>query len=302
MPREEQLEFLISELQKQADPYQVQIAYQVAGAQKALQAGKTPADEQQAFNVFRALCNMRMPGPVSDRFLKVQDDLLQGITAEKGITNGDTLKPSARDSRLSVWQGDITTLRADAIVDAANTQMLGCFRPLHNCIDNQIHTMAGVQLRNECARQIAQLHEHHGVGDDSNSDVTRNADLDTYNAAWELPVATPLITPGYNLPAENVVHVAGPIVTGALSEVDRHLLAKCYVSCLDIAAESGCKSIAFCCISTGVFMFPADVAAEIAVQSVQEYLDTHKGCTIAHVIFNVFKDSDLHIYQALLGK
>lgn len=291
MNEAESLRFLISELQQHMDAQRVRIAYQVAGSERhevrfggdasgwnADAALATIDDAHQLFSVFRALCNMRMPGPVSDRFLHVQDRLLQNMTAEKGVTDARSISRSAHDTRLSVWQGDITTIRADAIVNAANAQMLGCFRPLHNCIDNQIHTMAGVQLRNECADRLREMHVD------------------------ELPVATPLVTRAYNLPATHVIHIAGPIVTGSLQASDEEKLAQCYMSCLDRAESAGCESIAFCCISTGVYMFPPKDAARIAVTTVQEYLDRHEGGSVNHVVFNVFKDSDLRIYESLLGR
>lgn len=245
--------------------------------------GELPDNEEEAFQLFRALCNIRRPGMVSDEFINVQDEVLQAKTAEKGITDVNDLKPSKLDDRLYLWQGDITTLRCDAIVNAANSQMLGCFHPLHNCIDNIIHTMAGVQLRNECYHQMAQLRKQKGQH-------------------FEMPTAEPLITPGYNLPAKKVIHIVGPIIRGPLTKRDKDLLAKCYEESLQLAACNQLTSIAFCCISTGVFMFPQDEAAKIAVKTVKQYLAAHPEGTVQQVIFNVFKASDFTIYQSLLGK
>ena len=180
----------------------------------------------------------------------------------------------AEGERLVLWQGDITTLKCDAIVNAANRQMLGCFSPCHGCIDNIIHTMAGVQLRLAC------------------NDLIQSQE-------YEEPTGQAKITPGFNLPARFVLHTVGPIIEDEVTEEDERMLASCYRSCLKLAAENDCESIAFCCISTGVFRFPADLAAKIAVQTVKDFLK--KENSIRRVIFNVFKDSDLKIYQSLLS-
>lgn len=194
---------------------------------------------------------------------------------EKGITEAAELTPSGLDPRLFLWQGDITSLRADAIVNAANSQLLGCFSPLHGCIDNMIHTMAGVELRETCYRIMkAQGHEE--------------------------PTGAAKITPGYHLPARYVIHTVGPIVSGRLTEKDRELLASCYRSVLSIASGHHLASVAFCCISTGVFHFPQDKAAEIAVRAVRGWLDDHPETSVRRVIFNVFKDSDRDIYRRIL--
>lgn len=245
-----------------------------------------PGSYAQSFDLYRALCNVRMPSgetghTLPEEFYAVQREVLQSITKEKGITGAADLAPSETDPRLVLWQGDITTLRADAIVNAANAQMLGCFSPLHGCIDNIIHTMAGTELREKCYRIMKRQQQVHG-GDD------------------QQPTAVPMITPAYNLPVKYVVHVVGPIVSPYLKQEHREQLAACYRNCLDLAAEYGCENIAFCCISTGVFMFPQDKAAEIAVKTVKEWLDAHPGSCLKKVIFNVFKDSDLRIYQKLL--
>ena len=243
---------------------------------------KVPEDAQEAFNLFRALCNVRMPGPVSGEFLQIQDEYLQEETARKGITDIGNLKPVPADSRIFLWQGDITTLRCDAIVNAANSQMLGCFRPLHNCIDNMENTYAGVQLRNYMEEQMEQKRREYG-------------------ADYEQPTAVPMISPAFNLPSKHIVHVVGPIVSPFLMQEHEDQLAECYRASLDLAAKNGCENIAFCCISTGVFMFPQDKAAQIAVKTVKEWLDAHPDSCMKKVIFNVFKDSDLTIYEKLLG-
>ena len=232
-----------------------------------------PALPSRQWNLLRALMNVRPPAPATEQFLRVQDQLLQQMTQEKGITDADELPPCAADPRISLWQGDITTLRCDAIVNAANSQLLGCFNPCHGCIDNIIHTMAGVQLRLACHRLMqAQGHEE--------------------------PTGQAKITPGFNLPCKYVIHTVGPIVDGPLTKEHEALLASCYRSCLKIAEENGCQSIAFCCISTGVFMFPAQRAAEIALATVKRHYSETNGAIKA--IFNVFKDSDYDIYRKLL--
>ena len=211
--------------------------------------------------------------PVSEEFLQIQDAFLKEMTEGKGIVDADSLPPCAGDPRLVLWQGDITTLRCDAIVNAANSQMLGCFSPCHGCIDNIIHTMSGVQLRLAC----------HGV---------------MQKQRHEEPTGQAKITPGFNLPAKYVLHTVGPIINDEVTPKAEALLASCYRSCLELAEQHNLQSIAFCCISTGVFSFPPDLAAEIAIRTVEEFLQKETG--IRRVIFNVFKDSDLEIYQRLL--
>ena len=234
------------------------------------ETAEIPTDEYNQKRLLRSLFNVRMPAPVSDDFLRVQDAYLQEETANKGITNIADLEPMQKG--IYLWQGDITTLKCDAIVNAANSQMLGCFNPCHGCIDNAIHTFAGVQLRNACY----ELMKAQG---------------------YEEPTGQAKITPAYNLPCRYVIHTVGPIVGGRLTEKDCELLKSCYLSCLKIAEKNGCKSIAFCCISTGVFGFPQYEAAQIAVDTVKEYQKQHE----IEVIFNVFKDSDKQIYRENLS-
>jgi len=222
--------------------------------------------------------NIRMPRVMSDEVLKVQDEYLSGRAEEKGVVRLSDI-PVICDG-LSIWQGDITRLAVDAIVNAANSQMLGCFVPMHTCIDNCIHTYAGVQLRAECDRQMKQLRAKYGRD-------------------YEQPTAVPMLTEGYNLPAKKVIHIVGPIVEGPLTEEHERQLADCYMNTLNMCAENGLRSVAFCCISTGVFHFPADRAAEIAVRTVAEWLDEH-GERMDRVIFNVFSDKDRKLYERLL--
>lgn len=229
-----------------------------------------PADASGQKRLLRSLFNIRMPESVSEEFLQVQDEYLQEETARKGITLLEDLTPE-RDN-LYLWRGDITTLGCDAIVNAANSQLLGCFHPNHGCIDNAIHTFAGVQLRLACA-DIMEEQGH------------------------EETTGLAKITPAFNLPCKYVLHTVGPIVRGGLTERDKELLASCYRSCLTLAERNEIKSIAFCCISTGEFHFPNDKAAEIAIQTVEEYGKRKKSKI--KVIFNVFKDADYEIYKKL---
>ena len=220
---------------------------------------------------FRALVNVRLPKPVSEEFLQVQDEYLQEELLKKGITDIANIAPVAAD--IYLWQGDITTLKCDGIVNAANSQMLGCFCPNHGCIDNAIHTFAGVQLRQECAEIMKEQ-------------------------GYEEPTGQAKITKAYNLPCKYVLHTVGPIVYGKLTERNERELADCYRSCLTLAEENGLKNIAFCCISTGEFRFPNERAAQIAIQTVEEY--KRQTQSKIQVIFNVFKDYDYEIYARLL--
>ena len=227
-----------------------------------------PRDAGEQKRLLRALMNVRPPEPADGGFLAVQDEYLREAIREKGITRLADLTPVEGD--LYIWQGDITTLACDAIVNAANSALLGCFRPLHTCIDNCIHTYAGVQLRLECAR----IMEEQGS---------------------EEPTGRAKITPAYNLPSRYVLHTVGPIVGGRLTGVHREELASCYRSCLDLASENGCGSVAFCCISTGVFGFPKREAAQIAVKTVRDWKAERRSPV--KVVFNVFGDEDLAIYR-----
>ena len=235
---------------------------------------RIPESGEGQWRLLRSLFNARPPYPASPEFLDIQDEYLGEMIRERGITDGDSLPPAASDPRLVLWQGDITSLRCDAIVNAANSALLGCWQPCHSCIDNIIHSFAGVQLRIKCSELMeAQGHEE-----------------ETGKAK---------ITPAYNLPSKFVLHTVGPIILGELEEEDCRLLADCYRSCLSLAAENGLRSVAFCCISTGVFRFPPERAAEIAVKTVKAFLD-HSETSLKRVIFNVFKDRDWEIYSNIL--
>jgi len=231
-------------------------------------------DVDSLWATFRALVNTRPPWPAGDELLATQDELLQGLIAEAGVHNVDEAAPSPADSRLRLWRGDITTFASDAIVNAANSQMLGCWAPGHFCIDNAIHTYAGIQLRAECARIMeAQGHDE--------------------------PTGQAKVTSAYNLPAKHVIHTVGPIANGHPTDEHRDQLASCYLSCLDAAGGLQLNSLAFCCISTGVFGFPQQEAAEIAVRTVRAWIDAHNADLI--VVFNVFGDTDESIYRRLLA-
>ena len=257
MEQEERRRYLIRELLRE-DPS----AY----------TGGIPADAAAQKRLLRGLMNIRRPGAVDSRFIEVQDAYLQAELAAKHITRLDELRPLAPG--LYLWRGDITTLECDAIVNAANSGMTGCYQPCHSCIDNCIHTYAGVQLRLKCAELMAR--QGHAE-----------------------PTGTAKLTPAYNLPCKYVLHTVGPIVEGRLTSRHCAQLRACYRSCLELADANGIKSVAFCCISTGVFCFPNDRAAELAVDTVRAYR-AETGSKI-EVIFNVFQEKDELLYRRLLS-
>lgn len=236
---------------------------------------KIPTDEAGQFQLLRALFNVRPPYPVSPELLQIQDAFLSEEVKRRGVVKTSSLQPIKANDRLFLWQGDITTLECDAIVNAANSALLGCFQPCHACIDNVIHTYSGVQLRIKC-KEIMQAQGH------------------------EEATGTAKITPGYNLPSKYVLHTVGPIISGPLGQKDCDLLASCYQSCLELAAANEVMSIAFCCISTGVFHFPQKEAAKIAIRTVTKFLEGSDA--IRQVVFNVYTDKDLAIYRALLER
>ena len=228
-----------------------------------------PSDLQGKRDLFRALRNVRWPKPISDEFLRLQDEELQVQLQEKGVVELPNVP-------MQIWQGDITRLKVDAIVNAANSQMLGCFHPLHKCIDNAIHSAAGVQLREECYQMMLQQ-------------------------GHEEPTGQAKITKSYNLPCKYVIHTVGPIIpTGTPTPLQKEQLASCYRSIMQLADENHLESIAFCCISTGEFRFPNQLAAEIAVKTVSDFFVEHPECSIKQVVFNVFKEVDKRIYEGIL--
>ena len=230
-----------------------------------------PQDFEEQRALLRALMNVRIAKNVDDEFIKVQDEYLKEGIKRKGIVDIDDLKP-IKDG-IYLWQGDITTLRCDVIVNAANSGMTGCYVPNHRCIDNCIHSFAGVQLRLECDEIMTKQ-------------------------GYSEPTGQAKITNSYNLPCKYIIHTVGPIINGKLTSEDCDLLESCYKSCLELAAKNNLDSIAFCCISTGEFHFPNDKAAQIAVKTVEEFMK--KETSLKKVIFNVFKDMDKEIYRKLL--
>lgn len=256
MNQNERRLFLIQSLLNEYPPYQREMI---------------PTDSEEQKILLRGLMNIRRPAPISKEFLQIQDAYLQEETKAKGITDVDDLTPIQKG--LYLWQGDITTLKCDAIVNAANSGLTGCYIPNHRCIDNAIHTYAGIQLRLACKELIDRQ-------------------------GYQEETGKAKITPAFNLPCRFVLHTVGPIVNGHVTKEDEELLSSCYRSCLRLAAENNLESIAFCCISTGEFHFPNGLAAKIAVQTVKKFLKENNS--IRKVIFNVFKDMDKEIYNKLL--
>ena len=256
MNQDERRVFLIKELLKEDKRY------------KNIEIPKNPTEQG---DLLRALMNVRIPKEISEEFLKVQDEYLQEEITKKGIVDINNLNPIQKG--IYLWQGDITTLRCDAIVNAANSAMTGCYVPNHRCIDNAIHSFAGVELRLECD----EIMNRQGHGE---------------------PTGQAKITNAYNLPCKYIIHTVGPIISYKLTSEDCELLANCYRSCLNLAAKNNLESIAFCCISTGEFHFPNDKAAQIAIKTVEEFMK--KDTSVKKVIFNVFKDMDKEIYRELL--
>ena len=261
MTRDERIRYLIDALLEEMPEYREQ-------------ASHIPQVRCERRRLLRALMNVRPPLPLHPKFLEVQDALLSEEREAKGIVDAMSLSAVPSDMRLCLWQGDITRLNTDAIVNAANSALLGCFVPCHGCIDNAIHSAAGLQLRDECHKlMMEQGHEE--------------------------PTGKAKITGAYNLSCHYVLHTVGPIVSRTFQKRHREELASCYRSCLTLAAERGLRSVALCCISTGEFHFPNDEAAEIAVNTVRDFLITPSS--IGRVVFNVFKDIDFEIYRELLG-
>ena len=271
--QEERLDYLLEAFKKDSLWY------------KDLEVGE---DYQEKRRTLRSLMNIRMPGAMAPEVLEVQDEFLREEAAEKGIVTLEEIPTAVRQygsrkpfgDKISIWQGDITRLQVGAIVNAANSQMLGCFHPCHGCIDNAIHSAAGIELREACSQYM----EHRKV---------------QYGKEYEEPRGRAVLTEGYNLPAEYVIHTVGPIVYGSLTEKLKEDLRNCYKNILKCCVEHGIRSVAFCCISTGEFHFPNDEAARIAVAEVRKYLEKHQE-DFDRVIFNVFKDVDRELYEDLV--
>ncbi len=254
--QDEQLDFLIDILVKEESKYNNIVV---------------PQDLEEKKKLFRTLCNIRLPKEVSLEFLEVEKEYLQIELFEKGVVKlGDLV---AIDKNIYLWQGDITRLEVDGIVNACNSKLLGCFHPLHNCIDNQIHSFASVELRNQCNKIMV-------------------------SQGFDEPNGKAKITSGYNLPCKYVIHTVGPIVYGEVTEENIRDLKNCYLECLKLADSEGLKSIAFCCLSTGEFCYPNEEAGKLAIATVKEYLEKTKSGI--EVVFNVFKDIDYEIYRRVL--
>ncbi len=258
MTHSEQRQYLIKELLSEFPQYREM---------------EIPENTEEQKRLLRSLMNIRPPRPIGREFLKVQDEYLSEEVQAKGITDSGTLPVSPMNDRLALWRGDITTLRVDAIVNAANSALRGCFVPCHSCVDNIIHSVSGIQLRLACDKLMTEQ-------------------------GHEEPTGKAKMTPAFNLPCSYVLHTVGPIVSGVLTEKHCQQLAGCYRSCLELASEKGLRSIAFCCISTGEFHFPQRKAADIAVQTVSDFLQT--DTRIEKVVFNVFKQEDYDIYREIL--
>lgn len=268
--QEKRLDFLLKEFKEDSVQY------------KDLEVGDSYEDKRM---VLRSLMNIRMPRHMSDDVLKVQDEFLTGEAREKGIITLAEI-PTVKElygsrhpfaDKISVWQGDITRLQVGAIVNAANSQMLGCFVPCHRCIDNAIHSAAGIQLRAECSHYM-------------------NRRKMQYGSRYEEPTGQAVLTKGYNLPAEYVIHTVGPVVGNVLNDELKQDLYHCYENVLKCCIENEIRSVAFCCISTGEFHFPNDEAAEIAVKAVTDFLNKYET-KFDRIVFNVFKDVDKELYE-----
>lgn len=272
MNQDERLDYIVEALKEDSDEYK-----------------KIEVSRSERRRVMRSLMNIRMPKPIASDFIKIQDQFLQEEANLMGVVKLHEI-PTIKDAydsihpfadKISIWQGDITRLAVDGIVNAANSQMLGCFVPCHKCIDNAIHSVAGIELRETCNSYMQKQRKKCGID-------------------YEEPTGTALVTPGFNLPAKHVIHTVGPIVGWKLTESLRKDLRNCYESCLDAARKEKIRSIAFCCISTEEFHFPNDEAAKIAVETVNSFIDRYEN-SFDRIIFNVFKDVDLEYYKELLA-
>mgnify|MGYP005766012255 FL=1 len=273
--QEERLDYLLHEFKKDSGRY------------RDLETGKDYGEKRM---LLRSLMNIRMPGKMNENVVKVQDEFLTEEAREKGIVELTDIPTAAEQygsshpyaDKISVWQGDITRLRAGAIVNAANSQMLGCFVPCHKCIDNAIHSAAGIELREACSHYMKRRRMQYG-------------------ARYEEPTGRAVLTKGYNLSADYVIHTVGPIVGGSLNQKLKDDLKSCYLNVLKCCVEHKIRSVAFCCISTGEFHFPNDEAAKIAADTVTGFLKEHDP-DFDRIIFNVFKDVDRELYEAELKR
>lgn len=244
---------------------------------KSIIIKEIPQDRNDKKRLYRSLCNIREPILISKEYIKAENEFLMMENACKGITNSNDITPFSKykESQICLWLGDITTLKVDAIVNAANSQGLGCFIPCHKCIDNSIHSASGVQLRLECNKIMQEI--------------------------GTLQTGKAFITSGYNLPAKYVIHTVGPIIYENVTKKEVRELKECYINSLELAKENNIKTIAFPCISTGEFRFPKELVSKIAIDAIKEYLDTNE-CYFEKIIFNVFSEEDYKIYLNNLGE
>ena len=258
----EKLDFLIDYLIKENKSIDIKVIPQNTSGKKRL---------------YRSLCNIREPLPISKEYIKIENEFLKEENEEKGIINSNDITQFAKykGTQICLWQGDITTLKIDAIVNAANSQGLGCFIPCHKCIDNAIHSASGIRLRLECNKIMKEIET--------------------------LQTGKAFITNGYNLPSKYIIHTVGPIIYEVVTEKEILELKNCYINSLELAKENNIKTIAFPCISTGEFRFPKKLASKIAIETIKEYLDTNEE-NFEKIIFNVFSDEDYKIYLKNLGE
>lgn len=236
-----------------------------------------PRDLEGKNRLYRSLCNIREPMPIAKEYTKIENEFLQEENIRKGINDSNEIESfiKYKGTEICLWQGDITTLKIDTIVNAANSQGLGCFIPCHKCIDNNVHSMSGIELRRECNEIMQEV----GV----------------------LKTGKAFITKGYNLPAKYVIHTVGPIIYKNVTEKEIIELKNCYINSLEIAKENNLKTIAFPCISTGEFKFPKELASRIAVETIKEYLKTSEKY-FEKIVFDVFEDNDYNSYLKYLGE
>lgn len=243
---------------------------------KNIDIKELPQNIKDKKRLYRSLCNIREPLPISKEYIKIENKFLKEENKVKGIikSKGIVSLINYKGTKICLWKGDITTLNVDAIVNAANSQGLGCFIPCHKCIDNAIHSASGIELRLECNQVMKEI--------------------------GTLQTGKVFITKAYNLPSKYIIHTVGPIIYENVTEKEISELKNCYINSLKIAKEKNIKVIAFPCISTGEFRFPKDLASKVAVETIKEYLST-KEKYFEKIIFNVFLEEDYNIYLKNLG-
>lgn len=242
-----------------------------------------PEDNETSKRLYRALVNIREPKAIADEFLKVEDEYLQEELMRIGVTDVENIETIDKKiditilknpDKISLWQGDITKIKIDAVVNAGNSQGLGCFIPNHNCIDNQLNTFAGVRLRLAC------------------NEIMKDK-------AYNLANGEAIITKGYNLPAKYVIQTVGPMIEYDITDEDIVELTNCYINSLKLAVENGIRTISIPCIYTGLFRFPKDLACKIAVDSVDNFIDSNRE-KLDKVVFNLWSKEDVDIYEGYI--